>query len=123
MEYLAFATADGTALTLKSTDYTIEVKDGNTVMKANDTLNREPIPLQLLLQQCNCVNSVDFTFIVGSAVSSAKSDNLTNTQYFYTGSEIKPDKTILGDVDVYGKVAGRPDVEKVATIKPAAYES
>lgn len=39
-KYLAFATADGTALTLKSTDYTIEVKDGNTVMKANDTFKQ-----------------------------------------------------------------------------------
>ena len=122
-KYLAFATADGTALTLKSTDYTIEVKDGNTVMKANDTFKQGTYTATVAATtNGNCVNSVDFTFIVGSAVSSAKSDNLTNTQYFYTGSEIKPDKTILGDVDVYGKVAGRPDVEKVATIKPAAYE-
>ena len=111
-------------MTLKSTDYTIEVKDGNTVMKANDTFKQGTYTATVAATtNGNCVNSVDFTFIVGSAVSSAKSDNLTNTQYFYTGSEIKPDKTILGDVDVYGKVAGRPDVEKVATIKPAAYES
>ena len=121
-KYLAFATADGTALTLENTDYTIEVKDGNTVMKANDTFKQGTYTATVAATtNGNCVNSVDFTFIVGSAVSSAKSDNLTNTQYFYTGSEIKPDKTILGDVDVYGKVAGRP-IEKVATIKPAAYE-
>ena len=122
-KYLAFATADGTELKLNKTDYTIEVKDGNTVMKANDTFKQGTYTATVAATtNGNCVNSVDFTFIVGSAVSSAKSDNLTNTQYFYTGSEIKPDKTILGDVDVYGKVAGRPDVEKVATIKPAAYE-
>ena len=96
-KYLAFATADGTALTLKSTDYTIEVKDGNTVMKANDTFKQGTYTATVAATtNGNCVNSVDFTFIVGSAVSSAKSDNLTNTQYFYTGSEIKPDKTILG---------------------------
>ena len=122
-KYLAFATADGTELKLNKTDYTIEVKDGNTVMKANDTFKQGTYTATVAATtNGNCVNSVDFTFIVGSAVSSAKSDNLTKTQYFYTGSEIKPDKTILGDVDVYGKVAGRPDVEKVATIKPAAYE-
>ena len=122
-KYLAFATADGTELKLNKTDYTIEVKDGNTVMKANDTFKQGTYTATVAATtNGNCVNSVDFTFIVGSAVSSAKSDNLTKTQYFYTGSEIKPDKTILGDVDVYGKVAGRPNVEKVATIKPAAYE-
>ena len=122
-KYLAFATADGTALTLEDTDYTIEVKDGNTVMKANDTFKQGTYTATVAAKtNGNCVNSVDFTFIVGSAVSSAKSDNLTKTKYFYTGSEIKPDKTILGDVDVYGKVAGHLNVEKVATIKPAAYE-
>ena len=123
-KYLAFATADGTALSLeKNTDYTLEVKDGNTVMKANDTFKQGTYTATVAATtNGNCVNSVDFTFIVGSAVSYAKSNNLTSTQYFYTGSEIKPDKTILGDVDVYGKVVNHKDVDVVATIKPAAYE-
>ncbi len=122
-KYLAFATTDGTALNILNTDYTLEVRDGNTVMKAeNDFKQGSYTATVAATTNGNCVNSVDFTFTVGSAVSSAKSDNLTHTQYFYTGSEIKPDKTVLGDVDIYGKVTGETDVRKVSTIKPAAYE-
>ena len=122
-KYLAFATTDGTALNILNTDYTLEVRDGNTVMKAeNDFKQGSYTATVAATTNGNCVNSVDFTFTVGSAVSSAKSDNLTQTQYFYTGSEIKPDKTVLGDVDIYGKVTGETEVRKVSTIKPAAYE-
>ena len=56
-KYLAFATTDGTALNILNTDYTLEVRDGNTVMKAeNDFKQGSYTATVAATTNGNCVN-------------------------------------------------------------------
>ena len=121
-KYLAFTAADGTALKLSNTtDYTLTVKDGDLTMKNGDAFKQGTYTVTVNAKtDGNCVNTTSLTFTVGSATSNAESAN--KVERFYTGSEITPGKSDLGNIIINGKVAGNDKLEKVAEIKTDAYE-
>ena len=125
-KYLVFHAADGTALKLSNTtDYTYTIRRNATTLKNTDSLDSQGVYTVTIYatENGNCVNSIDFDFEAGKATSGAKSDNLEDTKFYYTGSEIKPGKDVIGNVEILGKHLGAGEtVKPVATIDTNAYE-
>ena len=123
-KYLVFTANDGTVLKLKnSTDYTITVKRNGTEIKPTETLDSQgtySATVSAVEKGGNCVNSVSFDFTVGAPVSYAESQE--EVEFDYSGEEYKPGKDVLKKIDVYGKVAGKDELEVVGTVDPNAYE-